>query len=209
MSLLATRQLRRATCRQRLVGAEKAGFLTVKTTVCHHIKQWSPEHVPSWCSTTMVHQSAHVETRAVAKAHPLPQQHFQIPRKPVPASSAYLLPQQYLQIPRKPVPALSSANPEGQSSNNVEGATSVSSGQSTSNPADSKCPPGWRPLSLHRRALLAFLGFFVASLAALESIYQLSNDRQGLVAAAQDKYYLWTYGPTASKLYFGQLYKLH
>ena len=67
-------------------------------------------------------------------------------------------------------------------------------------PAETTTTPRlWRPLSLHRRILACYLVWILCLLVATETIYQLSNERNGLVVAAEDRYYLWTYGPTASK----------
>jgi hypothetical protein len=57
---------------------------------------------------------------------------------------------------------------------------------------------GWRPGYLRRRVLMIFLVLFCLCLATLEILYQVSQNRNGLVAADQSRRYLWTFGPTAA-----------
>ena len=55
----------------------------------------------------------------------------------------------------------------------------------------------WRPSYLRRRVLLGFIAFFLVALVSIEVIFQLSEQRQGLVATRDSWHYLWKFGPTA------------
>lgn len=57
--------------------------------------------------------------------------------------------------------------------------------------------PTWRPLVLRRRFLLLFACSLILLLAVLETLYRVSEARQGLTTSVMSRYYLWTYGPTA------------
>jgi hypothetical protein len=58
----------------------------------------------------------------------------------------------------------------------------------------------WNPTSLSRPVLAAFLALFVSMLASLQIIHSYSAKHQGLATADHGKHYLWTFGPTGSKL---------
>ena len=58
----------------------------------------------------------------------------------------------------------------------------------------------WQSRSLERRTLLGFAGVFIILLAAIEAIIEVSHNHNGIAYANENAYYLWTYGPVASKL---------
>ena len=58
-------------------------------------------------------------------------------------------------------------------------------------------PLSWRPSYLRRRVIFAFLALWIALIASLEVLYQISQQQRGLAASIQSRHYLWTYGPTA------------
>lgn len=57
----------------------------------------------------------------------------------------------------------------------------------------------WVPFFLRRTALFAFTVSFIVVLAALATIWRISEKEQGLSTVNPSNYYLWTYGPTAGK----------
>lgn len=57
----------------------------------------------------------------------------------------------------------------------------------------------WVPLFLRRTTLLAFTVSFIVLLAALTTIWRISEKEQGLSTVNPSNYYFWTYGPTAGK----------
>ncbi|KAK3312733.1 hypothetical protein B0H66DRAFT_379885 [Apodospora peruviana] len=54
-----------------------------------------------------------------------------------------------------------------------------------------------RPFYLRRRVILLFAVAFACCIAAIETLFVISERRQGLVKSSDDLYYLWTFGPTA------------
>jgi hypothetical protein len=84
-------------------------------------------------------------------------------------------------IPRKPLPTHA-----------VAPIAENSDGDTVKGPASIK-PPQY----LQRTVIFANLVTFVALLAVIETLYQISESRQGLVKADLTLHYLWTYGPTA------------
>lgn len=55
----------------------------------------------------------------------------------------------------------------------------------------------WNPLFLRRWVLVAFAIFFAAVIAALQILYSVSSQNDGVATSDSNKHYLWTYGPTA------------
>lgn len=55
----------------------------------------------------------------------------------------------------------------------------------------------WKPFLLQRRTISAFLVIFVGMAISLESLFIISEKRQGLLATTPGLYYAWTYGPAA------------
>ena len=57
----------------------------------------------------------------------------------------------------------------------------------------------WVPFFLRRRTLLLFASLFIVLLAALATLWRVSEIEHGLSRADSNNHYLWTYGPTAGK----------
>jgi len=55
------------------------------------------------------------------------------------------------------------------------------------------------PWTLRRASLLGFIISLIILVVVLEVLYYLSNKHQGLATSGENIYYLWKYGPTASK----------
>lgn len=66
-------------------------------------------------------------------------------------------------------------------------------------PSMSTTPPrAWTPFYLKRSTLLYFILAYIALLVSLVVLGVVYRKRQGLATSESNKYYLWTYGPTAS-----------
>jgi hypothetical protein len=59
----------------------------------------------------------------------------------------------------------------------------------------------WNPRALSRPVLAAFLILFMVMLGSLQIIHSYAARHHGLATSDQSKHYLWTFGPTASKLF--------
>ena len=59
----------------------------------------------------------------------------------------------------------------------------------------------WNPFWLHRGVLLVFCCAFFLMIMAVAALYIISQKNQGLSTQTPQYRYLWTYGPTASKIY--------
>jgi hypothetical protein len=55
------------------------------------------------------------------------------------------------------------------------------------------------PWTLRKVPLLGFIALLIVLVVVLEVLYSMSNKFQGLATSGEDVYYLWKYGPTASK----------
>ncbi|KIW20362.1 hypothetical protein PV08_00937 [Exophiala spinifera] len=55
----------------------------------------------------------------------------------------------------------------------------------------------WNPLFLRRWVLVVFALFFAAAIAAVQILYSVSRQNNGVATSDNNKHYLWTYGPTA------------
>ncbi|KAK7977003.1 hypothetical protein PG988_004493 [Apiospora saccharicola] len=77
----------------------------------------------------------------------------------------------------------------------------VSSGEppiaDTTRPDPADITPHRRPSYLRRRVLLAFLVIFVLMAAAVETLFFVSKQNNGIAPAAPNQHCLWTYGPSA------------
>ncbi|EXJ56162.1 hypothetical protein A1O7_09093 [Cladophialophora yegresii CBS 114405] len=112
-------------------------------------------------------------------------QGFSIPRKAVHVTDSNLL-----------SPATSIASLQSQQANTSSQTSQRKPDEEAFNKAHLQHKP-WRSRSLQRRTLLAFAGTFIALLAAIEAIIQVSHNNKGLANADENAYYLWTYGPVA------------
>lgn len=55
----------------------------------------------------------------------------------------------------------------------------------------------WDPFFLRAWVLISFALFFAAVVAALQVLYSVSQNNDGIATSRDDEHYLWTYGPTA------------
>lgn len=67
----------------------------------------------------------------------------------------------------------------------------------------------WAPFVLRPAAILLFIGAFTISLICISVLFIISNRQNGIASVNSNYYYLWTYGPTASKLIFIQHLKIY
>lgn len=63
--------------------------------------------------------------------------------------------------------------------------------------AESRVNTHWDPPFLRYWVLIAFIIFFVASIAGLQAVYSVSTRHHGIANSDSNLHYLWTYGPTA------------
>lgn len=71
--------------------------------------------------------------------------------------------------------------------------------QSPSTEDDDSSSARFKPFWTQRKVLVCFALYFIAVIAALEAILQLSNKHLGLSNVNINQHYLWVYGPTASE----------